>query len=225
MIIAYYVFPFVVFLLAHYFYYWLGKVVANPFSKGFKIVFWPIYIIFGIILIYTNLLWSVEPEIDKSIHSVIGSSQYKRYKKYYSNASNKYKKITISGIIDSSLNVVFQVTLINHKEGCASSFTISRHGNDWYSNEETIVYPKLKPGPYSIDIYLENYKDDTDCKFGLKNEIGVRVLGNNRNHSLHYAKITKHSDTHNDYRIIGNDIATIMCKEGSNLKASGSLEI
>lgn len=215
MFIYYCVFPFILFVFVHWFYIWFGRLVTEPYSKGVKISFWIAYAAFGIIFIYTNLIWSVEIVAGKHSSTEDDKSRYMRYDKYYSSLNNKYKKVNIAGIIDPQINIEFVATLLNNKEGCSTQHTISRHGDDWYTNEERIIYPRLRPGPFNIDIYLENYIEETNCKFSLKDGIDVYVFGDNQKHHFHHAKIYRQPDNYTDPSIISNEAAVILCKEGS----------
>lgn len=211
-LIIYFVIPFILFLLLQFAYIKLGLYISKNHipSIALKRLFLCSYLSFGVLIVYTNLIWSVKEEPDKYV-----DQRYAAYDKYYANSDlvSKYKKISISGDVDPQLNVSFAVTLLNTTKGCHSLSTTSTQGEGWYKNTETVVYPIIKPGQYSIDIYLENYKKDTDCKFFIKDAINVGVYGNNLKHGFHSAKLTRKPEKYNDFRIIGHEIATIVCKD------------
>jgi len=211
-LITYFAIPFILFLLLQFAYIKLGLYISKNHipNIALKRLFLCSYLSFGVLIVYTNLIWSVKEEPDKYV-----DQRYAAYDKYYANSDlvSKYKKINISGNIAPQLNVSFAVTLLNTTKGCNTRSTTSTFGEGWYKNTETVVYPIIKSGQYSIDIYLENYKKDTDCKFFIKDAIRVGVYGNNLKHGFHSAKLTKKPEKYNDFRIIGHESATIVCKD------------
>jgi hypothetical protein len=215
LILFYYVLPFLGFLVAHWLYIWFGRLLISPFSKPTKVVFWVIYSAFGLILIYTNLIWSGDDTSLRMVDVAKDPARYAKYRRHYLDTTQYAPKVMITGEVGPSMHAEFSVNLINHDKHCQEEYTISRHGNGWYRHEERITYPPVGPGPYEIEIYLENHKTYSDCIFKAHEGIDVVVYGKRRQHSFHSAEIGPQRSKYRDHKLIEHESARIVCKEGT----------
>ncbi len=210
-LMAVYGIPLFIFLILHYLFIKLGKYFSNKLPhKIAQTFFWTGYISFGIILIYTDIIWdATEPSIANE------QGRYDQYLKYYSDPDAKFKKITISGIIDSQLNVEFAVPLQNSYPECSNLNTTSTNSQGKHKIREYIKYPLLKPGPYSIDIFLENFNRDTNCKYTHEDYISIYVYGNGRQKNISYGHIATFDEDHQN---INRLQSKIICSDKKDSK-------
>lgn len=208
--------PFLLFLFVHYLYFKTGQYISRKVrNQILRLLFWFSYISFGMILIYTDTIWdATEPSIANE------QGRYDQYLKYYSDSDAKFKKITISGIIDSQLNVEFAVPLQNSYPECSNLNTTSTNSQGKHKIREYIKYPLLKPGPYSIDIFLENFNKDTNCKYTHEDYISIYVYGNGRQKNISYGHIATFDEDHQNINRLQSKIICSDKKDGKRTISS-----
>ncbi len=109
-----------------------------------KIIFWLLYGLFGIIFIYTNIIWSHRK------HTKVQSIDFN----YPINKKGSNEKINIYGKLDSNMSLAFNAYMKSNDDHKCESI---------YFN-----YPMIEKNSYNVNLFLKYFSEDTNCTYKVQ---------------------------------------------------------